>query len=144
MYNKDQKNEYLNSVSNNGEKYVVSIRSLFNNLESIEELEDKDFCHFDKEVAIDAIAQISGRKKTTKSWYLSILKDYLDWCIFNQITETNVLNGVRYSDIDASKSIRYETIPNIEYLKRVLEIGFPEINDKDVSMNTIYKLYAFL
>jgi hypothetical protein len=144
MFNEEQKNKYLDAISDNGDKYIVGVKSLFNNLAAIEKEADVDFCKFDKDMVINALAQISGRKKSTKSWNLTVLKDYLDWCIMNGFTDQNELVGVSYSDIDTSKSIRYETIPNIEYLRRIIEVGFPEINDNDVSMNTIYRLYALL
>ena len=144
MFNEEQKNKYLNSIGNDEDKNVLGVKSLFNNLATIEKEADVDICKFDKEMVIDALAQISGRKKSTKSWNLTTLKDYLDWCMINMYTDQNELVGVSYTDIDTSKAIRCETIPNIEYLRRIIEIGFPEINDDDVSINTIARLFALL
>jgi len=90
------------------------------------------------------IAQSCGLKKANKSRYLTQLKQYLDWCIAYNYINYNPLDSVKYTDIDAGKLIRYETIQNIEHLKQVLDIGLPEINETSVSMNTINKLYAYL
>lgn len=143
LYNEEQKNKYLKGISEDNEKHVKSVLSLFNNIAGIEDDLGLDFSQLDKENTIEVLAQISGRKKATKSWNISVLKDYNNFCKYNMWTDDNALEGVSYTDIDSSKAIRVETIPNIEYLRRVLEVGLPEINN-DVSMNTIYRLYAYL
>jgi hypothetical protein len=143
MYNKEHKNLYLNIIAESGERYVKSVRSLFNNVANIEKEAGIDFYQFDQDNAIASIATISGRKRSTIKWNLTTLKDYLDWCKNNALIDYNVLDGIGYKDIDNNVAIRQETIPNIEYLRRIVEIGLPEINE-DVSMNTIYRLYAFL
>ncbi|MBR0596952.1 hypothetical protein [Sinanaerobacter chloroacetimidivorans] len=145
MYREHQKNEYLNHILDNGEKYISNMRSLFQSLQEIEESTGKDFCEFTQAEAKKALASISSRKKATNAWSITALRDYINWCILNSKTplNENVLDRVRISQVDNSMALKQETVPNIEYLIRILEEGLPEINE-DLSMNTIYKAYSLL
>ena len=120
------------------------VKSAFNNLEKIEVANGKDFYMFERANMIEAISSIAGRKNATKMWILSTLRDYIDWCVMQGVVDYNILNDIGAKEIKISSDIKQETLANVEHLRSALEVGFPELNDQDLSMNTLHKLYAFL
>ena len=144
MYNEERKRKYIDEVGQQSyPQYTEQVETIFKKISVIEEERKKDYCDFNMEEAIDAVSTISTRKKTTLEWTLHNLRDYGNWCIANMYCDSNPIDGVTYKDIELDVAVKQETVPNIEYFRKIVEMSFDEINE-DVSMNTIYKLFAFL
>lgn len=84
MYNTEIKTRFITEFSTNtGRRHVATI--MFNAIEPYEVKWNADFCTRSKEELQPVVSEIVGFRTNSKKLRLTILKEYIRWCIKNQI-----------------------------------------------------------
>lgn len=84
MYNEKVKSKFIKEFSTNtGRRHVATV--MFNALEPYERQWEADVCTKSKDELQPVIGEIIGFRTNSKKLRLSILKDYIKWCIQNEV-----------------------------------------------------------
>lgn len=101
MYNEKQKMGFINNFTNS-ESTKTRLKKLFNLAEIFEHRLKKDISLFTKKETINFITKHGGKTTGSINSTISLLRQYVSWCINNRILGkdgVNVLDDIRFSDI---------------------------------------------
>lgn len=123
MYNAEVKKSFLNTIVNeNSYKTYVTV---FNKIEEMESTFGKDIC----EMSVDEIMVVldlnTGTRFTNGIQMISILKNYVDWCIQNgKIVGENNFEKIDYKEIDQSMSMKTSYLKDEQEFEDICAVIF--------------------
>lgn len=126
FYNADIKNGFVDSLPNYANHRIKkNYENLFYNLSTYEYQLNKDFCEMNTLEVKMTIASLKLLSSASQATTLSILRDYVDWCIANGKTNNeNPLTTIQIGDIDISVAVRSKLLSSPSRLAEILKIAF--------------------
>lgn len=139
MYNEELKNKYINQYTTNQSTRNVC-RAVFNAFEESEKVWGADLCTRSDEELQPIIDKIMGFRERSKWMRLIILKDYVKWCIVNNVD--GACDGMLHITQVGLEKVRIQTVPNPRKLQEYLNaICHPE---EMKTTDNIYRCYYWL
>ncbi len=147
FYNPERKIEFLNSKFEvMEEKSVDPYARLFKTLKQDEEKYDSDICDFNYDALMDSMSLRFSRGVRSKGIQLSLLKDYVGWCISKRYKkiDDNPIDLIKPSDIDTSVQIRKQFIKDPEQLYNILDTALYSEKEDYQTIDIMYRLLCLL
>lgn len=124
MYNAGQKQEYINHETIN----ATGLRQYFERLSGIEELYGKDIADMSAEEARAALTSLNIRSITTRRHFISLVKAYIDWAIYNGKTRNdNKIATLKPEDIGSHYSVVTQMLKSPEQIEHILGTAFGSV-----------------
>jgi len=139
MYNEKLKVDFVRSYTNSVHT-ESACRILFDAVEKYENKWNADICTKKEEELLPVIEELVGLRAKSKHLRLLILKEYVKWCISNDVPGAcdDILN---INDVGVGK-IRQQTVSSPLHLQKYLnEICEPE---DEQTVDNIYRCYYWL
>lgn len=117
MYNSELKEKFIEEFSTNvGRRHLATV--MFNTLESFETEWKADICTVDKEKLKHAVGEIIGFREKSKKTRLTILKEYMRWCVNNGVD--GACNAIFEVDDFGLEKLKRQMVANPQHLQRYL------------------------
>ena len=101
LYNTNQKEEFINSISNS-ESSKKEYTTIFSRIGEVEELYDKDLCFMnDRDQLMEAASCIAGNRNASTQWKLRMLQRYVEWCAERFDGVSDEINNITAEDVNA-------------------------------------------
>lgn len=140
MFNEDVKREFINYITSTTSGKAFEWENQFNRLEKIEVKLKKDFSEFSYKEMMKLLPFILVKTVAYQKQQLSILRQYLAWCISKGHTdmEENLLIGISSKDIDFSESYKMNMVKDEKQLQGYLDRILTDVKDDSLdNMNRI-------
>ncbi len=137
MYNTELKEKFVKEYTD-GISLRKSCLTLFNFLEKYENEWGADICTKREDELKQVVDNVVGLRVSSKTLRLSILRNYAEWCIKNNVP--GACDGLLKINPDNTEKIKQEMVRNPRHLQRYLdEICVPESDE--TADNTIRCYY---
>ena len=124
MYNAELKEEFVKQFTDSITTRNACL-TLFNKFEPYEVMWNADLCTQEAEVLTPIINNLIGLRVRSKNNRMSILVNYGQWCLDNNVS--GACNGLLNVKPDNLENVRHQTVKNPKHLQRYLnEICLPE------------------
>lgn len=124
MYNTEQKERFVKQFTDSI-KTRYSCLQLFNKLEPYEVEWGADLCTQSADTLTPIINGLIGLRSTSRYNCMSILTNYAQWCIENNIPGAS--DGILNVELDNIETVKHQTVKNPKHLQKYLdEICIPE------------------
>lgn len=147
FYNALRKIEFLNSkLGAITEQSVMPYSRLFKAIREDEKKYQNDICDFSYDALMDTMSLRFSKGFRSKSVQLSLLGEYIDWCIANRLkkTDENPIRLIKSTDIDTSVQIRKQLLRDPEQLYSILDTILPSEKDDCPTIDIMYRLLCLL
>lgn len=139
MFNEELKSRFIS------EKYLdensqVWVKGLFDRTEPFEEKCGKDLCALSDEEFVEAFNGITGIRNSGREIILRMLRNYVSWCIDNDVPNTRP--ELLEVDGGISDKIKAQTVGNPTHLQRWLDFIF--VPEKDETLDNVNRAYCWL
>lgn len=123
MYNPEQKQSFLNTITNDNS--YKSYQRVFKAVEDMEKRFGKDI----SEMSIDEVLTVldfkTGTRTTNTEQFMSLLRMYVDWCIQNgKTTSENNFEKIDATEIDKTRIYKSKYIKDPEELEQMISVVF--------------------
>lgn len=139
MYNTEVKRSFLDAfVANSGRKNAAE--TMFNALEPYETEWGADICTRSKEEAQPVVSEIVGFRTNSKKLRLTILREYVKWCMDNGIE--GACDGVLQIEELGLAKLKRQMVANPMHLQRYLDCICDKESEETV--DCIYRCFYWL
>lgn len=139
MYNTEVKSKFIKEFSTStGRRHAAVV--MFNTLEPYETKWGADFCTRNKEELQPVVNEIVGFRTSSKKLRLTILKEYVRWCIKNQI-EGACDELFLIEEIGLDK-LRRQMVANPQHLQRYLNCICD--TESEETVECVYRCFYWL
>lgn len=139
MFNQELKErfirEHTSSIS-----VANACMSLFNAIEKFEVGWEADICTRTAAEAQPVVDEIAGLRTGRKQLRVNILKDYVKWCITNNIP--GACDGVLQTDTSGAENMRKKTVKSPLHLQMYLNALFEK--ESEETLDNIYRCFYWL
>ena len=139
MYNEEMKKRFIRETAKN-EYTIKSYESIFNTFEPYEIEWGDDLCTRDSDTLSPVIEKIVGIRSRSKALRISMLKNYVKWCISNGYH--GAIDGVSGIDELGLAKIKNMTVANPLHLQACMDSVFEHEDDQTV--DNIYRAYLWM
>lgn len=139
MYNEERKQSYIDSKSRTYSSIQMR-KSVFKQTEKYEIEFNKDICEFNNSEITILLNNMFGIRSRSRTWSLTILKDYIRWCIISNIPNTN--QSLLSAQTIGSDKIKETMVSCPTHLQKCLDILFDK-EDED-TVDCIYRCYCWM
>lgn len=141
MFNEEVKNNFISEFTTSISRRHAAV-VMFNAVEKFETKWGKDICTANKTELQSVIEEIIGLRRSSKKLRLSILKEYIHWCIDNHIEgATDDLFKIEDEDFGLQK-IKRQMVANPQHLQRYLNCICE--SEKEETVDCIYRCFYWL
>lgn len=142
FYNPEIKQKFLNEKD---ETVRGTYKRLFATLKQDEERYNSDFCDFNYDTLMNVLSNRLSRGRSSKNTQLSLLRNYVAWCIAERIkkSDENPIKSLRTIDIDSSVQIRRQFLRDPEHLQKILNTVLKSETDEDAN-GVMYRMSCWL
>lgn len=139
MYNTEIKTRFITEFSTSeARRHAATV--MFNTLEPYEQKWGDDFCTRSKEELQPVVSELVGFRTSSKKLRLSILKDYVRWCIKNNVDGAcDELLEIEELGLD---KLKRQMVANPQHLQRYLNCICDAESEETVSC--IYRCFYWL
>lgn len=117
MYNTETKTRFITEFSTNTGRRNAAV-SMFNALEHYEVKWDADVCTRSKDELQPVVSEIVGFRANSKKLRLTILKEYVRWCIKQDIP--GACDGLLQIEELGLEKLKRQMVANPKHLQRYL------------------------
>ena len=117
MYNAELKEEFVKQFTDSITTRNACL-TLFNKFEPYEVMWNADLCTREAEVLTPIINNLIGLRVRSKNNRMSILVNYGQWCLDNNVS--GACNGLLNVKPDNLENVRHQTVKNPKHLQRYL------------------------
>ena len=139
MYNQDQKTKFIQSYTRSIKTADVCM-TVFNALEKYEVAWGADICTRTTEELQPVIDDLVGLRSRSKWMRMTILKDYVRWCIRNGVP--GAYDGITGVNTVGLEKIKQQTISSPAHLEKYLNEICEPVEEK--TTDNIYRCYYWL
>lgn len=139
MFNKELKEGFVSSFSTSIGRRNAAV-SMFNAIEPYEVKWNADICTRSEEDLRPVIEEIVGFRSNSKKLRLTILKEYIRWCLDNNVVDAKD-DIFRIEDFGINK-LKRQTVANPQHLQRYLDYVFEKESEETV--DCIYRCFYWL
>lgn len=139
MYNTELKERFIKDFSTNtGRRHLATV--MFNSLEPYEEAWNADFCTRSKDELTPVVSELVGFRTNSKRTRMSILNEYVRWCIKNNIDGAcDELFLIEELGLD---KLKRQMVANPQHLQRYLSCICDAESEETV--DCIYRCFYWL
>lgn len=139
MYNEELKKRFIRLYTDSINTAQVC-ESIFNSFEKYESSWNDDLCTQDADVLQPVVDNLSGIRVRSKSAKLTILREYVKWCI--KMNVPNACNGMLKVEITGIEKLKQRTVASPLHLQMYLDCLFePEV---EKTTDNILRCYYWL
>jgi hypothetical protein len=145
MYNEEQKNQFINTISFNNDIEKSNVIRLFIRLgERAESQLELDFSEMSFDDLKLSLSLLGGKSLNTLSWNIAYLKQYYQRCINTGKTSRyeNAMNRIKPEDVNLTHIFKIEMLKNPDQLSYIHSIVYPMVDEERVE--NVYQLYQWL
>lgn len=139
MYNEEQKTRFIRAYTNSINTANVAA-TVFNNLEEHEHKWGADMCTRRADELQPVIDDILGLRSKSRWMTLSILKEYVKWCLAMRVPD--VCDGMLYIEIPGIDKVRRQMVASPLHLQRYLDQVFD--SESEETIDNIYRCYYWM
>lgn len=139
MYNEEQKNRFLSNHTTSAHT-AKSASVIFNALAHYEELYDKDLCAMSVEELQPVVNDILGPRSQTKQTALSVLREYVAWCVVNKCP--GACDSIKYVDLLGLDKLRRRLVANPLQLQNYFDTVFRDVEEERIDI--VYRCWFWM
>ena len=139
MYNEEQKVKFIKDYTGSLNTANVAT-TIFNALEKYEENWQADFCTRNQEELQPVINEVVGLRTKSQWMTLTILKEYVKWCIAMKIP--GACDGMLHVEAVGLDKIRHQMVSSPLHLQKYLDELFDP--ESEETIDNIYRCYFWM
>ena len=139
MYNEEQKTRFIRSYTNSINTANVAA-TVFNSLEEYEQKWGADLCTRRADELQPAIDDILGLRSKSRWMTLSILKEYVKWCLAMRVPD--VCDGMLHIEVSGIDKVRKQMVASPLHLQKYLDQVFD--SESEETIDNIYRCYYWM
>lgn len=139
MYNEELKRRFIQQYTTK-EGTILMCESLFKEIEPHEQAWGMDICNRTQEEVAAVFNKTSGIREKYRLIKLNALRDYISWCVENDVPGANECSGMLVPD--NTDVLKNKTFRNPLHLQKFLDVVFDD-EEKNTVDNT-YRCYFWL
>lgn len=139
MYNEEQKVRFIKDYTGSLNTANVAT-TIFNALEKYEENWQADFCTRNQEELQPVINEVVGLRTKSQWMTLTILKEYVKWCIAMKIP--GACDGMLHVEAVGLDKIRHQMVSSPLHLQKYLDELFDP--ESEETIDNIYRCYFWM
>lgn len=139
MYNENLKQQFVQQDIFSVSKREVCL-GVFNAFEEYEKAWGADLCTKTRDELLPVIQSLVGLRVKSKKTRLSVLKEYVKWCIDSNVP--GACDGMLLIDDIGNEKIKSQTVSNPLHLQRYLDQVFDREEEK--TLDCIYRCFYWL
>lgn len=139
MYNKEQKKRFIKDYTNSVNTINVA-ENVFISLEKYEEKWGADLCTRSKEELQPVIDSIVGLRSNSKWMSLTILKEYVKWCLAMKVPDA--CDGMLHIEVIGLDKVRTQMVASPLHLQMYLDDVFDK--ESEETIDNLYRCYFWM
>ena len=139
MYNEEQKKRFIKDYTGSLNTANVAM-TIFNELEKYERAWNADFCTKDANELQPVIENITGLRNKSKWMSLTILKEYVKWCMAMKVP--GACDGMLQIEAIGLNKIKKQMVASPFHLQRYLDDIFDR--ECDETIDNLYRCYFWM